>query len=310
MYEAARTAGLPIDEITKTVVETTRRQGNDPFQAGQPEFEQEDTDAKKRTDELKIDAIDWLTLDQSTSYQALYQSNAIMRHFIAAENIDNVQEVLLKLPRKLIQQVEQETDDEMRAVSPVDVVREHVCIQAWITASSAFNSWKEFKDQHAPEEFQEITSNVYTEQLQQDHKRRQHEQRVQRYQQQVHRLMTSAEHKMLAMLQFERGWLVDIDDASDRPVDEDAQTRQGELNELSEQCIPDMCLKLHELYFEMQDYKKCIGIADMIASVESEMRLYKIFKKRKHLLKILLKQIANASTKIVEGMSDPLGYYR
>ena len=74
--------------------------------------------------------------------------------------------------------------------------------------------------------------------------------------QQVHRLMTSAEHKMLAMLQFERGWLVDIDDASDRPVDEDAQTRQGELNELSEQCIPDMCLKLHELYFEMQDYKK------------------------------------------------------
>ena len=55
---------------------------------------------------------------------------------------------------------------------------------------------------------------------------------------------------------------------------------------------------------------QCIGIADMIASVESEMRLYKIFKKRKHLLKILLKQIANASTKIVEGMSDPLGYYR
>ena len=34
VYEAARTAGLPIDEITKTVVETTRRQGNDPFQVG------------------------------------------------------------------------------------------------------------------------------------------------------------------------------------------------------------------------------------------------------------------------------------
>ncbi|KAK6299445.1 hypothetical protein J4Q44_G00294780 [Coregonus suidteri] len=96
-------------------------------------------------DQRKIDVIDWLVFDPAQRAEALKQSNAIMRKFLASKKHDAAKEVFGKVPedsmREIYSQWEELGLDTPLPAEDENAIREHLCIRAYLEAHEAFNEW-------------------------------------------------------------------------------------------------------------------------------------------------------------------------
>ncbi|KAH0616667.1 hypothetical protein JD844_027958 [Phrynosoma platyrhinos] len=141
--ELAKEAGLEVATITKTVVENIRKKD-----AG--EFTHHDFAIDTGTteeDQLKIDVIDWIVFDPAQRAEALKQSNAIMRKFLASKKHDAAKDVFIKIPQDSIAEIYNQWEEQgMDSPLPAEddnAIREHLCIRAYLMD---YGIWKGLLD--------------------------------------------------------------------------------------------------------------------------------------------------------------------
>ncbi|KAF6723325.1 Nuclear pore complex protein Nup107 [Oryzias melastigma] len=130
--QLAREAGLDVSAITKLVVETVRERDETEFTHHSQALETGTT----KEDQKKIDVIDWLLFDPAHRAEALKQSNAIMRKFLALQKHDAAKAVFSKVPEDSMREIySQWTGVGQTTPLPAEdenAIREHLCIRAYL----------------------------------------------------------------------------------------------------------------------------------------------------------------------------------
>ncbi|KAG8439653.1 hypothetical protein GDO86_005724 [Hymenochirus boettgeri] len=132
--ELAKEAGLDVASITKTVVENTRKKdvGEFTHHSLAPALDS----GTSEEDRAKINVIDWLVYDPAQRSEALKQSNAIMRTFLASKKHEAAKEVFAKIPQDSIAEIYSQWEEQgMDSALPAEddnAIREHLCIRAYL----------------------------------------------------------------------------------------------------------------------------------------------------------------------------------
>ncbi|XP_059582059.1 nuclear pore complex protein Nup107 isoform X2 [Alligator mississippiensis] len=297
--ELAKEAGLDVATITKTVVENIRKKD-----AG--EFTHHDLALDSGTteeDRLKIDVIDWLVFDPAQRAEALKQSNAIMRKFLASKKHEAAKDVFVKIPHDSIAEIYNQWEEQgMDSPLPPEddnAIREHLCIRAYLEAHETFNEW--FKHMNsAPQKPTLLSQASFTEKVAHEHKEKKYEMDYGIWKGLLDALTADVKEKMYNVLLFvDGGWMVDVREDA---VDDPERTHQMIL--LRKLCLPMMCFLLHTVLHSTGQYQECLRLSDTVAS--ERHKLYMVFSKEE--LKKLLQKLRESSIMLLDQGLDPLGY--
>ncbi|XP_053572800.1 nuclear pore complex protein Nup107 [Bombina bombina] len=299
--ELAKDAGLDVATITKTVVENTRKKD-----AG--EFAHHDIvpaldSGTSEEDRKKIDVIDWLVFDPAQRAEALKQSNAIMRKFLASKKHEAAKDVFAKIPQDSIAEIYSQWEEQgMDSPLPAEddnAIREHLCIRAYLEANEAFNEW--FKQiNSAPQKPALVGQASFTEKVAHEHKEKKYEMDFGIWKNHLDALTADVKEKIYNVLLFvDGGWMVDVrEDAEEDPE------RTHQMHLLRRLCLPMMCFLLHTVLHNTKQYQDCLRLADVISS--ERQKLYEVFSKSE--LKNLLQKLRESSLMLLDKQLDPLGY--
>ncbi|XP_069831037.1 nuclear pore complex protein Nup107 [Dendropsophus ebraccatus] len=299
--QLAKEAGLDVATITKRVVENTRRKNRGEF--SHHDFTPALDSGTNEEDRAKIDAIDWLVFDPAQRAEALKQSNAIMRTFLASKKHDAAKEVFGKIPPDSIAEIYSQWEEQgMDSALPAEddnAIREHLCIRAYLEAHEAFNEW--FKHMNSPPQKPGLVEHAsFTEKVAYEHKEKKYEMDYSTWKNHLDVLTVDVKEKIYNVLLFvDGGWMVDVRD----DADEDPE-RKHQMELLRSLCLPMMCFLLHTVLHNTEQYQDCLRLADVISS--ENQKLYKVFSKPE--LKKLLQKLRESSLMLLDLQLDPLGY--
>uniref|UniRef100_A0A8C4VN89 Nuclear pore complex protein n=1 Tax=Gopherus evgoodei TaxID=1825980 RepID=A0A8C4VN89_9SAUR len=297
--ELAKEAGLDVATITKTVVENIRKKDTG-------EFTHHDLALGTGTteeDRLKIDVIDWLVFDPAQRAEALKQSNAIMRNFLASKKHEAAKDVFVKIPQDSIAEIYNQWEEQgMDSPLPAEddnAIREHLCIRAYLEAHETFNEW--FKHMNsAPQKPTLLPQASFTERVAHEHKEKKYEMDYGIWKGLLDAVTADVKEKMYNVLLFvDGGWMVDVrEDAEDDPE------RTHQMILLRKLCLPMICFLLHTVLHSTRQYQECLRLADVVAS--ERHKLYVVFSKEE--LRKLLQKLRESSLMLLDQGLDPLGY--
>ncbi|XP_067420161.1 nuclear pore complex protein Nup107 isoform X1 [Emydura macquarii macquarii] len=297
--ELAKEAGLDVATITKTVVENIRKKDTGEFTHHDLALDAGTTEE----DRLKIDVIDWLVFDSAQRAEALKQSNAIMRKFLASKKHEAAKDVFVKIPQDSIAEIYNQWEEQgMDSPLPAEddnAIREHLCIRAYLEAHETFNEW--FKHMNsAPQKPALLSQASFTEKVAHEHKEKKYEMDYGIWKGLLDAVTADVKEKMYNVLLFvDGGWMVDVrEDAEDDPE------RTHQMILLRKLCLPMMCFLLHTVLHSTRQYQECLRLADMVAS--ERHKLYVVFSKEE--LRKLLQKLRESSLMLLDQGLDPLGY--
>uniref|UniRef100_H3DPY3 Nuclear pore complex protein n=1 Tax=Tetraodon nigroviridis TaxID=99883 RepID=H3DPY3_TETNG len=141
--QLATDAGLDVAAITKLVVETVRER-DESHCTHQPDAGDGNHQGTSNHDLKKTDIIDWLLFDPAHRAEALKQSNAITRKFLALQKQDAAEMVFSKVPEGSTKGVSHQWAGVGQTTVPAEdenAIREHLCIRAYLEAHEAFTEW-------------------------------------------------------------------------------------------------------------------------------------------------------------------------
>uniref|UniRef100_A0A8C9WG84 Nuclear pore complex protein n=1 Tax=Scleropages formosus TaxID=113540 RepID=A0A8C9WG84_SCLFO len=300
--ELAREAGLDVAAVTKTVVENIRERDVEDF-AHHDLTPALDTGTSEE-DQRKVDVIDWLVFDPSQRAEALKQSNAIMRRFLASKKHDAAKEVFARVPedsmREIYRQWEEQGADTPLPAEDENAIREHLCIRAYLEAHEAFNEW--FKNMNSPPQKPTLSSQAkFTEKV--AHELKEKEYKVGKYdnwKSRLEALTDDVKERIYNVLLFvDGGWMVDV-----REDGEEDPERTHQMAMLRRLCLPMMCFLLHTVLHSTEQYQESLQLADIVAS--DQHRLYQVFSKEE--LRKFLMKLRESSLLLLDQGLDPLGY--
>ncbi|KAF4079966.1 hypothetical protein AMELA_G00184450 [Ameiurus melas] len=278
--ELAEQAGLDVAAVTKTVVETVRERDGE-------EFSHHDLTPALDTgttaeDRQKIDIIDWLVFDPAQRAEALKQSNAIMRKFLASKETTAAKLVFAKVPEDSMREIYRQWEEQgMNTPLPPEdenAIREHLCIRAYLEAHEAFNEW--FRHMNSPRERVQVESRDLAGRLD--------------------ALTEDVKERIYNVLLFvDGGWMVDV--REDAEVDSERSIQMALLRRL---CLPMMTLLLLTVLQRTERHQESLRLADIIAS--DQHRLYEVFSKDE--LQKFLQKMRESSLLLLDKGLDPLGY--
>jgi nuclear pore complex protein Nup107 len=304
--QLARDAGLDVASITKKVVRYVRSEdflleGGTSMIAAAPLDVAPDvkaTNERRVTDQdaQKISAIDWLVFDPSQRAEALIQGNALIRDFLSQQKLKAATDVLLKLPRDSRSVVLQNCAYDNGPQSELPAEQEAACCEfealtAYLESQHAFRSWSDHFFQLCPEEPRSKTSTSA------EHARYQIEKA--RWEENLAKFTELAEGKLLNVIQYPNGWLVDPVLNAETP-----RERTIQMHELRKLLLPKCVSALHQVYFKSEQFDKCMSIAVLIATSPD---LCALFAECKEQLRDVLRLLREASLQLLE-TADPLGF--
>ncbi|XP_060107665.1 nuclear pore complex protein Nup107 [Heteronotia binoei] len=297
--ELAKEAGLDVATITKTVVENICKKDASEFTHHDLAIDSGTTEE----DRLKIDVIDWLVFDPAQRAEALKQSNAIMRKFLASKKHEAAKEVFIKIPQDCIAEIYNQWEEQgMDSPLPAEddnAIREHLCIRAYLEAHEAFNEW--FKHMSSmPQAPGQLSQASFTEKVAHELKEKKYEVDYGIWKGLLDVFTADVKEKMYNVLLFvDGGWMVDVrEDAEDDPE------RAHQMIMLRKLCLPMMCFLLHTVLYRTGQYQEDLRLADLIAS--HRHKLYTVFTKDE--LRKLLQKMRESSLMLLDQGLDPLGY--
>ncbi|KAM4747248.1 nuclear pore complex protein Nup107 [Rhinophrynus dorsalis] len=299
--ELAKEAGLDVATITKTVVENIRKKDGGEFTHHDlaPALDSGTTEE----DRAKIDVIDWLVFDPAQRAEALKQSNAIMRKFLASKKHEAAKEVFGKIPQDAIAEIYSQWEEQgMDSALPAEddnAIREHLCIRAYLEAHEAFNEW--FKHMNSPPQKPTLVGKAsFTEKVAHEHKEKEYERDFGNWKSYLDILTAEVKDKIYNVLLFvDGGWMVDVrEDAEEDPE------RRHQMVLLRRLCLPMMCFLLHTVLHNTKQYQDCLRLADLVSS--EHQKLYTVFSKAE--LRNLLQKLRESSLMLLDQQLDPLGY--
>eukprot|EP00076_Gallus_gallus_P008609 XP_004937619.1 nuclear pore complex protein Nup107 isoform X1 [Gallus gallus] len=297
--ELAKEAGLDVAAITKTVVENIRKKDAGDFSHHDHMLDTGTTEA----DRLKIDVIDWLVFDPAQRAEALKQSNAIMRKFLASKKHEAAKDVFVKIPQDSIAEIYNQWEEQgIEASLPAEddnAIREHLCIRAYLEAHEIFNKWFQHMNS-APQKPPLLPQASFTEKVAHEHKEKKYEVDYGIWKSFLDGLTSDVKEKMYNVLLFvDGGWMVDVrEDAEEDPE------RTHQMILLRKLCLPMMCFLLHTVLHSTGQYQECLRLADMVAS--ERHKLYSVFSKEE--LRKFLQKLRESSLMLLDQDLDPLGY--
>lgn len=296
--QLANDSGLDVAAITKLVVETVRdRDGT--------EFTHHNTldTATTEEDQKKIDVIDWLLFDPAHRAEALKQSNAIMRKFLAVQKLDAVKAVFSKLPedsmREIYRQWEGLSQDTPLPAEDENAVREHLCIRAYLEAHEAFNDWFSHSNS-APQKPDPAPQAKFTERVANEMREKEYQSDYSRWEAGVEALTVDVKERIYNVLLFvDGGWMVD----NRQDALEDVE-RSHQMAMLRSLCLPRLSVLLLNVLQRSNQHQEALRLADIIAS--DQHRLYEVFSKEE--LSRFLQRFRDSSLLLLDSGLDALGY--
>lgn len=299
--DLAREAGLDAAAVTKSVVENIRKRDAKDFT--HHDLSPSLDTATTKEDQMKINVIEWLMFDPSQRAEALIQSNAIMRKFLASKKYEAAKEVFSKIPQDSIAEVYANWDDYgMESMPPAEdenAVREHLCIRAYLEAHEKFNEWFKVMQSAPPEPT--LTENAsFTETVAHEHKQKKFQIDYKRWSDNLEELTNDVKENIYNVLLFVNGgWLVDIRENGEEDVE-----RKHQLKLLRQLCLPAMCFLLHTVLHSTKQYQQCLKLADVISS--EQHKIYQVFAKEE--MAKFLRLLRESSLMLLDQNLGPLGY--
>lgn len=299
--ELATQAGLDVAAITKTVVETIRERDTDEF-AHHDLTPALDT-ATTAEDQQKIDVIDWLVFDPAQRAEALRQSNAIMRKFLASKKHDAAKMVFSKVPEdsmhEIYRQWEEQGMDTPLPAEEENAVREHLCVRAYLEAHEAFNEW--FKHMNCPPVKPTAPAQAkFTETVAHEMKEAEYNIEYETWQGRLGALTEDVKERIYNVLLFvDGGWMVDV-----REDAEEDSERSHQMTLLRRLCLPMMSFLLLTVLQRTERHQESLRLADIVAS--DQHKLYEVFTKEE--LQKFLQKMRESSLLLLDKGLDPLGY--
>ncbi|XP_047660298.1 nuclear pore complex protein Nup107 isoform X1 [Tachysurus fulvidraco] len=299
--ELARQAGLDVAAVTKTVVETVRDSEGELFSHHDltPALDTGTT----AEDRQKIDVIDWLLFDPAQHAEALKQSNAIMRKFLAAKKHDAAKLVFAKVPEDSMREIYRQWEEHgMNMPLPAEdenAIREHLCVRAYLEAHEAFNEW--FRHMSSPPvKPTPPTQANFKETVAYEMKEKDYKSDYEKWQGRLDALTEEVKERIYNVLLFvDGGWMVDVREDAD--VDSERSIQMSLLRRL---CLPMMTFLLLTVLQRTERHQESLRLADIITS--DQHRLYEVFSKDE--LQKFLQKMRESSLLLLDKGLDPLGY--
>ncbi|KAM4523466.1 nuclear pore complex protein Nup107 [Fundulus diaphanus] len=295
----ATEAGLDVSAITKLVVETVRGRDDADFTHHSQTLETGTT----KDDQKKIDVIDWLLFDPAHRAEALKQSNAIMRKFLALQKHDAAKAVFSKVPEDSMREIySQWTGVGQTAPLPAEdenAVREHLCIRAYLEAYEAFSDWFSHSGS-APQKPALAPGAKFTERVANEMKEKEYEASMTAWSSRLDVLTEDVKERIYNVLLFvDGGWMVD-----NREGSEPDEERSHQMAALRSLCLPRLTFLLLSVLQSSSRHQEALRLADIISS--DQHKLYQVFSKEE--LRRFLQKLRESSLALLDQGHDPLGY--
>lgn len=299
--ELAEAAGLDVPLITKLVVENIRTARPDTF-VTDADLQLEAVTSEG--DEVKIEAIEWLTFDPKQRSEALQQANAVMRGFLGARKLAACQKAFDAVPLDSVDSIltlwQKKTGSSNLPLRDERAVREYFCIKAYLEAQISFSRWFEHLHHAKPLRPELGIGGDFTERVAIEHRLQEYEADLEKWQQSLMNQTEATKKSIYNVLLFvDGGWL--IDQEAKEEIDEN---RARELSLLRHICLPALCFLLHKVLHTTEQYRECVQFADVIVS--EAYHLYNVFQPEE--LQKLLQLIRDSAVMLLDNGFDPLGY--
>uniref|UniRef100_A0A7N8XFE8 Nuclear pore complex protein n=1 Tax=Mastacembelus armatus TaxID=205130 RepID=A0A7N8XFE8_9TELE len=273
----ATDAGLDVAAITKLVVETVRERDDAEFTHHNQTLETGTT----KDDQRKIDVIDWLLFDPAHRAEALKQSNAIMRKFLALQKHDAAKAVFSKVPEDSMKEICSQWAGIGQTTLPAEddnAIREHLCIRAYLVCHQSFGKGLRVCKCYMPFTLASLSAwscrlDVLTEDVK--------------------------ERIYNVLLFVDGGWMVDNREDSEQETE-----RSHQMAALRSLCLPRLSFLLLSVLQSSSRHQEALRLADIISS--DQHRLYQVFSKEE--LRRFLQKLRESSLSLLDHGFDPLGY--
>ncbi|XP_039282828.1 LOW QUALITY PROTEIN: nuclear pore complex protein Nup107 [Nilaparvata lugens] len=266
--------------------------------------------AETTADDLeKVSALDWVVFYPQQRAEALWQTNALIRSFLAKGKLEAARLAFQKIPVDSLELIatQNQLEPGMQADEffinslPVRVsaaVREYLCHKAYLDAQEGFADWFEQHHNARPAKPAKLGDSAsFTEKVAHDHKMALYNKEMQRWKMAVAHQTKCVKAQLYNVLLFpDGGWLVDneLDD----------QLRQQQMKSLRSLCLPKIVLLLHTVLQSSGDFTECMRLADLVVSEQYE--LYRVYSKQQ--LAELLHKLSETSLSLLDNKKDPWGY--
>lgn len=306
--EEAFNVGLDVFAITCYTVEQMRNQLAD---AEEPAQLQGDCSA---IDARRISALEWLTFYPEQKGELLWQSNAMIRTFLAENKIECVRKVFgMASPNELQQIIVYFGSSDNLPYREECSVKEYLCHQSYLLAVDGYNDWSRLYH-NKPKEPQMTGANAnFTERIAAEHKEQAFQSEMERWNLTVMEQTRMTSEVLYNVLLFpDKGFLIDPDmpgvpsnDGDGGEMDGDQwKHRAVQLGNLRKLCIPEVVLLLQQVLHATGNYKECVRLSDLLAS--ETRQLYLVYSKQK--FAELIGKLAESSLALMNEKMDPWGY--
>ncbi|XP_055586124.1 nuclear pore complex protein Nup107 isoform X2 [Uranotaenia lowii] len=302
--EEAYQFGLDVPAITVYTVEKCRSK-------------EDDSDAKPQEgdisplDQSKISSLEWLVFYSEQRGELLWQTNALIRSFLAKRNVEAARKAFSVVPADTIQQIINNygSKDDLPHKEEASI-KEYLCHQTYLAAIDGYNDWVEYYYNMKPKPPQLVKSSNFTERVASEHREQTYRMDLERWHAQLQEQTTVTRDLLYNILLFpDKGWLIDPEDTNDTLKaayesgcnEEEWQHRAVQLENLRKLCIPDVVLLLHQIFTLSGRYSESLQLADVIGS--EQRQLYAVYSK--HKLAEVMTKIAESSLALMNEKMDP-----
>uniref|UniRef100_A0A8D3DVN6 Nuclear pore complex protein n=1 Tax=Scophthalmus maximus TaxID=52904 RepID=A0A8D3DVN6_SCOMX len=296
--QLATEAGLDVAAITKLVVETVRERDDSEFTHHDQTLET----ATTKEDHMKIDIIDWLLFDAAHRAEALKQSNAIMRKFLALQKHDAAKLVFSKVPEDSMKEICCQWAGLGQDTLPAEdenAIREHLCIRAYLEAHEAFTDWFSHSSS-APQKPAPAPEAKFTERVANEMREKEYQTSLSSWSCRLDVLTEDVKERIYNVLLFvDGGWMVD-----NRQDSEPDSERSHQMAALRSLCLPRLSFLLLSVLQNSSRHQEALRLADIVSS--DQHRLYQVFSKEE--LRRFLLKLRESSLALLDRGVDPLGY--
>eukprot|EP00742_Colponemidia_sp_Colp-10_P013168 GILJ01014862.1.p1 GENE.GILJ01014862.1~~GILJ01014862.1.p1 ORF type:complete len:965 (-),score=133.01 GILJ01014862.1:43-2664(-) len=228
-------------------------------------------------DEKLLSCLEWVSIPEQFTSEAIYQGNALVRHFLVNDKMEPARRVLEeKIRADCLDVVAMLWRDAPPSAEELNACHEYQCWVAYINAHTAFSDW--FGHLHTRPDMppplppsQQLRPDSTVQDVHYNNLCKQYEKALSQWIDEHEHLVKQAGEALLGVLQFHGGWLQDLH-AVDVPRD---SNRSAVLDMLRKKCLPEMVFLLNQVYFESEKFSLSLSLADLVAA--EDLRLYTLF---------------------------------
>jgi len=261
-----------------------------------------------RDTERMISSLQWLSHEPHQAGDLITQTNSVVRRLLLSSQVDEAREATGHVPQSVLERAGRDWRGEGSGL-PAEAVREHLALQAYLTAMQTFNDWFDHFHRGQPVRPVMAPNPSFTERVAHEQREKQFMVELERWRSGQLIQSRQTEEKLRAVLTFPGGWLV-----QEREEEEEEETmdvreseeeeRLREMSGLRSLLVPRTVTLLHTLLHTTGQYSKSLGLADLVA--KEQLFLYSAFSRQD--VTELLNKMRESSLAAMDQGKDPWGF--